>query len=85
MRTIHEVAASNFLSFRDVTVRLSSLTVLVGPNGAGKTNFLRIFQFLGEVARRDLPPAIDQLGGVSQLRFRRQPPVPQIRLALHYG
>jgi predicted ATPase len=82
MKTIHEVTASNFLSFRNVTVRLNSLTVLVGPNGAGKTNFLRIFQFLGEVARRDLPPAIDQLGGVSQLRFRRDPPVPQIKLSL---
>ena len=82
MRTIHEVTASNFLGFKNVTVRLNSLTVLVGPNGTGKTNFLRIFQFLGDVARRDLPPAIDQLGGVSQLRFRQDPPLPQVTLAL---
>lgn len=70
MRTILEVSVENFLSFRKATVPLQSLNVLVGPNGAGKTNFLRIFQFLGEVARQDLTPAIDFLGGFEQLRFR---------------
>lgn len=70
MRTILEVSVENFLSFRKATVPLQSLNVLVGPNGAGKTNFLRIFQFLGEVARQDLTPAIDFLGGFSQVRFR---------------
>ena len=70
MRTILEVSVENFLSFRKVTVPLPSLNVLVGSNGAGKTNFRRIFQFLGEVARQDLTPAIDSLGGFDQLRFR---------------
>ena len=70
MRTVLDIFASNFLSFREIKVSLNSLNILVGPNGAGKTNFLRIFQFLGDVARRDLVPAIDQLGGIAQLRFR---------------
>lgn len=64
------VSVENFLSFRKSEVKLGSLNVLVGPNGAGKTNFLKIFQFLGDVARLDLIPAIDGLGGFDELRFR---------------
>ena len=46
------------------------LNVLVGPNGAGKTNILKVFQFLGDVARLDLIPAIDEFGGFDNLYFR---------------
>lgn len=70
MRTLHSVTIENFLSFRKAVVSLQGLNVLVGPNGAGKTNFLRAFQFVGEVARSDLVPAIDTLGGFEQIRFR---------------
>ena len=74
MRTILTVSVENFLSFRKSEVKLGSLNVLVGPNGAGKTNFLKIFQFLGDVARLDLIPAIDGLGGFRELRFRGRKP-----------
>jgi predicted ATPase len=70
MRTILDVQVENFLSFRRSRITLGPLNVLVGPNGAGKTNFLRIFQFLGDVARQDLTPAIDAIGGFGQARFR---------------
>jgi predicted ATPase len=78
-----EVSASNFLSFREIKVTLNPLSVLVGPNGAGKTNFLRIFQFLGDVARSDLVPAIDRLGGIGQIQFRNETPAPTVTLSLH--
>jgi predicted ATPase len=60
----------NFLSIRRVDLRLQSLNVLVGPNGAGKTNLLKVFQFLGEVARRELAPAISAIGGFDNLLYR---------------
>lgn len=82
MRTIHTIEASNFLSFKEIKASLNSLNVLVGPNGAGKTNFLRVFEFLGDVARRDLVPAIDRLGGISQIRFRSEIPLPNVKLSL---
>lgn len=44
--------------------------MLVGPNGAGKTNILKLFQFIGDVARLDLAPAIDAIGGFGNLAFR---------------
>lgn len=70
MRTILTVEIENFLSFRKSEVTLAPLNVLVGPNGAGKTNFLKIFQFLGDVARLDLIPAIDSFGGFDEMHFR---------------
>lgn len=73
MVTITEVRANNFLSLQNVVLTLKPLNVLVGPNGAGKTNLLKLFQFLGEVARSDLVPAIDSFGGFENLRFRGGP------------
>ena len=70
MQPILEVSVENFLSFKKSTLKLGSLNVLLGPNGAGKTNFLNIFQFLGDVARQDLTPAIDRLGGFRDVHFR---------------
>lgn len=71
MRTLTRVKVENFLSIRKLDLRLDSLNVLVGPNGAGKTNLLKVFQFLGEVARRELAPAISMIeGGFDQLLYR---------------
>lgn len=68
--SILSISAENFLSLQSVALDLCPLNVLVGPNGAGKTNILKILQFLGDVARLDLTPAIDQLGSFEDLAFR---------------
>ncbi len=70
MRTLHKIELGNFLSFGKLSLELNDLNVLVGPNGAGKTNILQAFRFLGEVARLDLVPAIDRMGGFAHLLFR---------------
>jgi predicted ATPase len=60
----------NFRSLRKVELPLGDLTVLVGPNGAGKSNVLRVFDFLADIIRTDLEPALDVRGGFSSLVFR---------------
>lgn len=70
MASILNISAENFLSLQKVTLDLCPLNVLVGPNGAGKTNILKILEFLGDVARLDLIPAIDQIGSFDDLLFR---------------
>ena len=70
MATISKIRAENFLSLQDVSLELRPLNVLVGPNGAGKTNILKLFQFIGDVARMDLSPAIEAIGGFENLLFR---------------
>jgi predicted ATPase len=70
MRTFRQVHVENFLSLQSLDLSFADLNVLVGPNGAGKTNILKIFEFLGEVARRELVPAIQEIGGFDQLLYR---------------
>lgn len=69
-RPLYNVKAENFLSLENIDVDLGNLSVLVGPNGSGKTNFLKIFSFIGEIAERDLVPAIETLGGTQGLPFQ---------------
>lgn len=70
LATISKISADNFLSLQDVSLELRPLNVLVGPNGAGKTNILKLFQFIGDVARLDLSPAIEAMGDFENLVFR---------------
>ena len=70
MKPISVLSVENFLSLRRLDLELEDLNVLVGANGAGKTNVLKVFEFLGEVARRELAPAINRVGGFDSLLFR---------------
>ncbi|MER5493370.1 AAA family ATPase [Streptomyces sp. NPDC002490] len=64
-----ELHVENFRSLRDVTVPLGPLTVLVGPNGVGKSNVLKVFDFLADIIRTDLQPALDARGGFDEVAF----------------
>ncbi|CAM5338401.1 AAA family ATPase [Streptomyces sp. P9(2023)] len=64
-----ELHVENFRSLRDVTVPLGPLTVLVGPNGVGKSNVLKVFDFLADIIRTDLQPALDTRGGFDEVAF----------------
>ena len=70
MPSLLSISATNFRSLAKVNVDLGSLNVLVGPNGAGKSNLLQTIQFLGDVARFDLAPALAKHGGLDSLGFR---------------
>jgi predicted ATPase len=60
----------NFRSLRKIVLPLGDLTVLVGPNGAGKTNVFKVFEFLADIIRADLEPALDQRGGFDEVVFQ---------------
>ncbi|MFI8436836.1 AAA family ATPase [Streptomyces sp. NPDC079020] len=47
----------------DTKLPLGPLTVMVGPNAAGKSNVLHALEFLGDVARQGIEPALDERGG----------------------
>lgn len=73
-RSLLSLSSTNFRSLAQVSIELSSLNVLVGPNGAGKSNLLQAIQFLGDVARLDLAPAINLHRGFDGLAFRGKKP-----------
>ena len=60
----------NFRSLRKITLPLGPVTVLVGPNGAGKTNVLKVLEFLADIVRIDLAPALEEQGGFDEIVFR---------------
>ena len=70
---IKEVKITNFFSFNQTTIKLSSDTnILIGINGAGKSNFLKAIKLLREgVAGIGLKKHIlDNLGGFDNSFFK---------------
>jgi len=62
---INRLVLKNILSFRDTTIELSSLNVLIGPNAVGKSNLIEAIGLL-QSAQSSLANAILRGGGVRQ-------------------
>jgi predicted ATPase len=60
---LRQVKLENLLSFRDTTVELRGLNVLIGANASGKSNLIEAIGLL-QAAPVDLSAAIRRLGGV---------------------
>lgn len=60
----------NFRTLTDTKLPLGPLKVMVGPNAAGKSNVLHALEFLGDVARDGIEPALGKRGGFDVLAFR---------------
>lgn len=72
---IKELTVKNFMSLKDVTIRMGQLNVLVGPNLSGKSNLLRSLRLLYQMVNPQpgaygLPNAIHALGGVSEVSWK---------------
>ena len=55
---LEKVHIKNFLSLRNVTLPLKSLTVLVGPNASGKSNVLSALGLLHTMTIAETPPPV---------------------------
>ncbi|MEU9914752.1 AAA family ATPase [Streptomyces sp. NPDC051001] len=60
----------NFRTLTDTKLPLGPLTVMVGPNAAGKSNVLHALEFLGNVTRKGIEPALEDHRGFDALAFR---------------
>ncbi|MFI5792135.1 AAA family ATPase [Streptomyces sp. NPDC051677] len=60
----------NFRTLTDTKLPLGPLTVMVGPNAAGKSNVLHALEFLGNVAREGIEPALNECGKFDSVAFR---------------
>jgi len=65
--TIKTIHVKNFKSFKELHVDLGKFNVLIGANASGKSNFIRVFEFLRDIARHDLENAISLQGGAEYL------------------
>lgn len=65
---IKKIRVKNFKSFNELEVELDKLNVLIGANASGKSNFIKIFQFLGDIVKFGLDNAISMQGGIEYLK-----------------
>jgi len=65
--TIKTVRVKNFKSFKEARVDLGKFNVLIGANASGKSNFIRVIEFLRDIARHGLDNAISLQGGPEYL------------------
>lgn len=61
------ITVKGYKSFKDITVPLSKINILIGSNGAGKSNFLSLFELLGNAYDGLLARSVAQSGGVDKL------------------
>jgi len=72
---IRNLHVQNFKSFRDVSIDLGRLNVLVGPNMSGKSNLVDVFRLLSRTVAPapgtyGLSNAIAQMGGFEDLAWK---------------
>jgi len=72
---IRNVHVQNFKSFRDVSIDLGRLSVLVGRNLSGKSNLIDVFRLLSRTVAsaggtHGLPNAILSFGGLDDLSWK---------------
>lgn len=83
---ITQLILKNWRNFRSVNVALRERVFLVGPNACGKSNFLDVFRFLRDIAKRGggFQSAVHDRGGVSKIRClaARQEPDVEIEVGL---
>lgn len=48
---IKSISVSNFKSFKEATLKLTQLTMMIGPNASGKSNALEAFRLLSMLAK----------------------------------
>lgn len=61
------ISVKGYKSFKDITVPLNTINILIGANGAGKSNFLSLFELVGNAYEGFLARTVAQSGGVDKL------------------
>lgn len=59
-----------YKSFKELSVQLHPINILIGANGAGKSNFLSLFEMLGNIYEKRLGAYVAQVGGVDKLLYQ---------------
>lgn len=74
------VSIKGYKSFKDITVPLNKINILIGSNGSGKSNFLSVFELLGKAYEGRLAMYVAQSGGVDKLLHNGRKATDRIRI-----
>lgn len=67
---VDRITIKGYKSFREQTITLGWLNLLIGSNGAGKSNFLSLFELLNNAFEQRLGSYVATLGGVDKFLFQ---------------
>lgn len=66
-----QFAARAFKGLRSFNITPQRINLLIGANGTGKTNFTDLIAFVASLCQRGLATAIEDAGGLAQVRTRQ--------------
>jgi len=70
---IHSVSIKNFKSIKHLEdFKLGMITILIGANGVGKSNFISFFNFLKQIATKNLQNHISSQSGFDKVLFNNR-------------
>ena len=64
MSLLKSISVKGLLSYKDVSLDLRPLNVLIGPNASGKSNLIEVINLL-QATPRDLSGFVRRSGGIS--------------------
>jgi predicted ATPase len=82
---LDSVRLAGFKSFRDCTVGLGRLNVLVGANGSGKSNLVQAFALLGHIVGERLQVEVERAGGASTMMHQGHQRAEQLQIEVRFG
>ncbi len=68
---IAQFSVRAFKGLRQFTISPQRMNLLIGANGTGKTNFTDLVAFVAALCQRGLSAAVENAGGLAQVRTRR--------------
>ncbi len=66
---LNKVVIKGYKSFKDISLTISDLNVLIGQNGAGKSNFISVFKLLRNIIEERLQFIVQKNGGAERLLY----------------
>ena len=79
---VDQITIKGYKSFKEQSIKLGSLNLLIGSNGAGKSNFLSLFELLGNAFEQRLEAYVAMMGGVDKMLFQGRKVTDQIYVQL---
>ena len=68
---ITQLSIRAFKGLREFSIAPRRVNLLIGANGTGKTNFTDLIAFIASLCPRGLPAAVEDFGGLYQVRTRQ--------------
>lgn len=82
---MNEIKVKGYKSFKDLTINLGKINLLIGANGAGKSSFLSLFELLNNAYEQRLALYISQIGGVDKVLHQGRKVTERIEITVSEG